>query len=314
MSVPSGFEAKPRYRGRIAIGLAMAGCGLAFLALPSTSSAAVTIGADVNATANTSVGTCNGIFSCTWAQTDPSTAGPVQQVRSPIDGVIVRWRVFGAGTLQLQVITSADGDNASASATSDPAALLNGQPNATRLPIHANQLIGIAMPDIGSNSVDRHSESGYGTVRRWQPALTGATDASFSQQPDASLLLNADVEPDADADGYGDETQDLCFTDASTQGPCLGGTTEPDTTITRGPPAKTRKRGATFEFAASEPDSKFQCKLDGSQFNNCGSPFKLLKVKKGTHTFQVRAKDTAGTVDSTPASLTWTVKKKKRRK
>jgi hypothetical protein len=33
-------------------------------------------------------------------------------------------------------------------------------------------------------------------------------------------LVQATVEPDADHDGFGDETQDQCPTDASTQGPC----------------------------------------------------------------------------------------------
>jgi hypothetical protein len=34
------------------------------------------------------------------------------------------------------------------------------------------------------------------------------------------FLVNADVEPDADRDGFGDETQDQCPTNASTQGSC----------------------------------------------------------------------------------------------
>ena len=32
--------------------------------------------------------------------------------------------------------------------------------------------------------------------------------------------MNADIEADADKDGFGDETQDQCPTDATTQGPC----------------------------------------------------------------------------------------------
>jgi hypothetical protein len=46
------------------------------------------------------------------------------------------------------------------------------------------------------------------------------------------LLVNATVEPDADNDGYGDETQDQCPTDASTHGPCPTGTTTTPTTTT----------------------------------------------------------------------------------
>ncbi|MGH2992472.1 MAG: hypothetical protein ACRDL1_02920 [Solirubrobacterales bacterium] len=37
------------------------------------------------------------------------------------------------------------------------------------------------------------------------------------------LNLSAVLEPDADADGFGDETQDECPTDTTTQGPCGGG-------------------------------------------------------------------------------------------
>jgi hypothetical protein len=40
--------------------------------------------------------------------------------------------------------------------------------------------------------------------------------------PDPVTLLNvsAVLEPDADGDGFGDETQDQCPTNATTQGPC----------------------------------------------------------------------------------------------
>jgi hypothetical protein len=55
----------------------------------------------------------------------------------------------------------------------------------------------------------------------------------------------------------------------------------------------------------------FECKLDGGSFQPCTSP-KSVKVKKGTHTFQVRAIDDAGNVDPTPATGSWKVKKKKR--
>jgi hypothetical protein len=38
---------------------------------------------------------------------------------------------------------------------------------------------------------------------------------------DGTILYDADIEPDADHDGYADITQDGCPTDTSTQGPCL---------------------------------------------------------------------------------------------
>jgi hypothetical protein len=39
-----------------------------------------------------------------------------------------------------------------------------------------------------------------------------------------------------------------------------------------------------------------------------------VTVKRGKHTFSVRATDQAGNVDATPATDTWKVKRKKRKK
>ena len=46
------------------------------------------------------------------------------------------------------------------------------------------------------------------------------TEGDYALVSNAVMLANADIEPDADKDGYGDETQDLCSSDASTQGAC----------------------------------------------------------------------------------------------
>jgi uncharacterized repeat protein (TIGR01451 family) len=48
----------------------------------------------------------------------------------------------------------------------------------------------------------------------------GATATSSSTIFGTDFLFNVDVEPDADHDGYGDETQDQCPEDAALQGPC----------------------------------------------------------------------------------------------
>jgi formate-dependent phosphoribosylglycinamide formyltransferase (GAR transformylase) len=97
------------------------------------------------------------------------------------------------------------------------------------------------------------------------------------------------IEPDADADGYGDETQDLCPTVAEVQAPPCAAPdkTAPETTITKAPKRKTKSKQATFEFRSSEPDSTFQCSLDGAGFADCISP-RILIAGKGKHVFQVR--------------------------
>ena len=93
-------------------------------------------------------------------------------------------------------------------------------------------------------------------------------------------------------------------------------TTPPDTTITEGPSGKSKSRSATFAFTGSDARAvaSFQCKLDSDQFEACSSPKSHSRLRKGSHTFSVRAVDAAGNVDPTPATRTWKVKKKKKKK
>jgi hypothetical protein len=84
-------------------------------------------------------------------------------------------------------------------------------------------------------------------------------------------------------------------------------TAAPDTSITSGPPVATNATAATFSFTSTEPGSAFQCQLDGGGFGACTSPQTYLSLGAGSHTFQVRATDTAGNADPTVASQTWTI-------
>ncbi|NTX62946.1 Ig-like domain repeat protein [Myxococcus sp. CA051A] len=84
-------------------------------------------------------------------------------------------------------------------------------------------------------------------------------------------------------------------------------TTEPDTLVTSGPALLTDESSATFEFASSEPDSTFECSVDGATYAACTSPVTFEGFTEGEHTLTVRAVDAAGNVDGSPASHTWTV-------
>jgi hypothetical protein len=131
-----------------------------------------------------------------------------------------------------------------------------------------------------------------------------------------------------DADDSDDSATDFSLTVPTprrnsvppTETPCpegggeAGDTSPPETTITKGPKNKTKKKTATFEFSSTEPGSSFECILDGkTTFKACASPF-IVKVKRGKHTFQVQATDQAGNVDDSPATDDWKVKKKKKKK
>jgi hypothetical protein len=84
-------------------------------------------------------------------------------------------------------------------------------------------------------------------------------------------------------------------------------TTAPDTTIGSKPATSTSSTSASFGFSGSEQGSTFECSLDGAAFAACSSPKDYTGLAAGSHEFRVRATDTYGNVDSSPASYSWTV-------
>jgi hypothetical protein len=88
----------------------------------------------------------------------------------------------------------------------------------------------------------------------------------------------------------------------------------PATTISKRPKNKVktkRKRvRVTWEFLSDQPgQGGFQCQIDLEEFVDCTSPFSV-RVKKGSHTFRVRAYDGAGNPDQTLETDTFKVKRK----
>ncbi len=70
----------------------------------------------------------------------------------------------------------------------------------------------------------------------------------------------------------------------------------------------------TFQVTATagtNPIAGFQCSLDGSTFSSCATTnpatISYNKLAAGQNTFAVRAVDTQGNVDPTPATFSWTV-------
>jgi hypothetical protein len=84
-------------------------------------------------------------------------------------------------------------------------------------------------------------------------------------------------------------------------------TAVPETTIGSGPAGTVNNKTATFEFSSSEPNSTFECSLDGAPFEGCTSPKTYSGLADGGHTFDVRAIDAAGNTDPSPERRSWTV-------
>lgn len=82
-------------------------------------------------------------------------------------------------------------------------------------------------------------------------------------------------------------------------------TVQPNTSITTTPPGTNLSSTASFVFSADEA-STIQCSLDGAAYTTCTSPLTYTNMANGAHTLNVRATDTAGNVESSPATYTWT--------
>jgi DNA-binding beta-propeller fold protein YncE len=82
----------------------------------------------------------------------------------------------------------------------------------------------------------------------------------------------------------------------------------PETRITDAT-IKRRRARAKFEFESSDPGSTFKCKRDHKQFRRCESPKVYRDLKRGEHTFKVKAIDGHRLVDPTPAKREFRIKR-----
>ena len=193
---------------------------------PAAASAATTIGANLS-TAPKHMNTCDGPTpgSTTSCDLAPLTEGNVAQT-APSSGVVTRWRVVGgSGPMKLRVLRpQSDGSFlfVSSSAVESPSNTGLVTFN-TQLPVQAGDYIGIELESATATlGVDNNSQAPVGTsaMAFAGPVADGGLEKPAEIAQQARGYVNADIEPDADHDGYGDETQDQCPTNAATQGPC----------------------------------------------------------------------------------------------
>jgi hypothetical protein len=80
--------------------------------------------------------------------------------------------------------------------------------------------------------------------------------------------------------------------------------------------AKKSKAKVKFKFKGTDDgpgELTFDCKLDAGKYKSCSSPFKA-KVGLGKHKFSVRAVDAVGNKDKSPATVSFKVVKKAKKK
>jgi hypothetical protein len=262
------------------------------VALPASASGAVTIGQSPP-TAGVSVDCAPGMA----AQLSVSSGNPY--VVPSGGGVITRWRSSATGRVALQVFRQS-GANHTLIAEDRRTIGGNLTEFEVRIPVSGADKIGLKVPGMVMVPVVpgcAFLTSNPGDIAGVNASQPVGSTVTFTTVTGFRFNVAADVEPDADKDDYGDETQDLCPTDVSKQTDCV----PPETTITKGAPNKTKKSKVKLKFTSSEPDSTFQCKLDKNQFKACTSPRKVKNLDEGKHKFKVRAVDAAGNVDPSPA-------------
>jgi len=80
-----------------------------------------------------------------------------------------------------------------------------------------------------------------------------------------------------------------------------------DTIISSAPSPLTNSTTASFSFSSPVTAALFECRLDTGSWTICSAPTTFPGLTDGVHNFSVRAQDTFGTIDITPASATWTI-------
>ena len=265
------------------------------LCLPGSASAAQTFGSDLEDDID-STGLPGRTFALRSVDpADQALGGPT----APTDGVITSWRVKASsvGSMRFRAFRGSRSLHQGPVVDTTSAAIRVYE-FPTRVTVQAGDAIGL---DVAGNDAIDFQASG-GTYSFWSPFLAPAEERAPDANAAGQLLVNASLEPDADGDGFGDETQDGCPADPATSGACPDAVA-PVAEIDKGPRNKQRKPTVRFTFSADDPAATFECRLKGKgldeavrQFTACASPRKYRRLDEGKFRFQVRAIDATGNV------------------
>jgi hypothetical protein len=305
------------------ISLALAGFA-ALAAAPA--GAAVKFGSSMLGPPNnaTCIAPMGGSFNCTMvlAALPPANQEPAGMT-APSNGVIVAWTLRSGNSpvehkVRLRVLRANTGV-ASGPVETLP---LNGGFNnfIARIPVKVGDRIGVdavGVSELQAVPIVRNLSSA--DFDFWAPPLADGEDrAPSAAANDIELLLNATLEPDADGDGWGDETQDKCVGAAGPNegcpppkqetplGPPIPTEAVPDTKIGKVTIIAAKKK-VTFRFRATVSGATFNCKLDKKPWKPCKSPKSYSGLKEGRHSFRVKAVGPTAVPDPTPAKRSFKV-------
>src|SRR5262249_41107351 len=172
------------------------------------------------ACAATQLGQLVSPISACGAYTFLQSSSPGGQYTVPYRGVITSWSVVtfssGSSTLKLKVGRPAGGDSFAIVGESSPVDPVDGvTPNkySAQIPVQAGDVIGLRWTPLAPvGCVDVFADPGSVLVRKAADALPSPMPVAFDPSGTSQLDISATLEPDADCDGLGDETQDPMIT------------------------------------------------------------------------------------------------------
>jgi len=188
---------------------------IAALVLPGSASAAITIGSDLEAASN-----LPGLFcldtQCTASHIAlPASSTAAGGLLAPIDGVVVRWRIkvendvtpVALRITRPGIAAVRTGGGTGPTVTPEPSGISIFE---VQLPIRVGDAVGIDCCQEGN--LDAFSDTAGAHFSVWNPPLEDGAFPRVVSPVSQELLVNADIEPDCDGDGLGDETQDSSVT------------------------------------------------------------------------------------------------------
>ncbi len=184
----------------------------------SSATAATEVGSDCQGT-NPAVG-------YTFVQLKKVSGSP--PIAAPSGGVVTKWKVNSGFPTpvgqKLQILRATGGANQfQVVAESTPGTVSQGLNSFdTRLPIQAGDRPAVAGATGGAGPAPLYCATGNpeDEMGALTPVATLGSTNTFPPAPGLVAAISAVVEPDADGDGFGDETQDQCPQSASLQTPC----------------------------------------------------------------------------------------------
>ncbi len=184
------------------------------------------------------------------------TESPGNSHAFPYDGVVTSWATRGfLPTFTFNVVRLGSGSSYTVIAADGPRSYGSASGLVTypvRMSVRQGDVLGGHTP--GSHTCP-HTGTGFGLGVDDVAVAPGGT-GSFDSTNTGRVPIEATIERDSDGDGYGDDSQDDCPTNASTQGPCplptvLGQTFSPITSASTGDTVVT---GSLVSKIASQQD------------------------------------------------------------